>query len=209
MSTAATVGRGPTPGRIAAPTISKFKQLRPTRCSPGATRTVFAKDGVAALSTDQACPCPASITAAGVPWGGGSYFGSAFGDVEAQPLSKVRIAVETKVGSGELSRMRSSKRQRTALKEALRVCSRSDDMCALTVKLRGRPEAPDQAPRAHTVFSARGADIQTVHGPLQRLLAVAGPTIVSAPLAHAVGTTGTQTRPRSARISPQVLSRPE
>src|SRR5215831_18858064 len=40
----------------------------------------------------------------------------------------------------------------------------------LTVKLRGRPEVPDQAPRAHTVFSARGADIQTVHGPLQRLL---------------------------------------
>src|SRR5215469_5721134 len=40
----------------------------------------------------------------------------------------------------------------------------------LTVKLRGRPEAPDQAPRAHNLFNARGADTQTVHGPLQRLL---------------------------------------
>jgi hypothetical protein len=38
------------------------------------------------------------------------------------------------------------------------------------VKLRGRPEALDQAPRAHNIFSARGADTQTVHGPLQRLL---------------------------------------
>ena len=38
------------------------------------------------------------------------------------------------------------------------------------MKLRGRPEAPDQAPRAHTVFSARGADMQAGHGPLQRLL---------------------------------------
>jgi len=40
----------------------------------------------------------------------------------------------------------------------------------LTVKLSGRPEAPDQAPWAHTVFSARGAITQAVHGPLQRLL---------------------------------------
>jgi len=38
------------------------------------------------------------------------------------------------------------------------------------VKLRGRPEALDQASRAHNVFRARGADIQAVHGPLQRLL---------------------------------------
>src|SRR5262249_27370521 len=40
----------------------------------------------------------------------------------------------------------------------------------LTVKLRGRPEAANQAPRAHNLARARGADIQTVHGPLQRLL---------------------------------------
>ena len=40
----------------------------------------------------------------------------------------------------------------------------------LTVELRGRPEAPNQAPRAHNLFPARGADTQTVHGPLQRLL---------------------------------------
>src|SRR5215469_12352054 len=45
--------------------------------------------------------------------------------------------------------------------------------CRLTVKLRGRPEAPDQAPRAHNLFRARGADTQAVHGPLQRLLGVA------------------------------------
>jgi len=44
----------------------------------------------------------------------------------------------------------------------------------LTVKLRGRPEAPDQAPRAHNVSRARGADTQTVHGPLQRLLDSSG-----------------------------------
>jgi hypothetical protein len=40
----------------------------------------------------------------------------------------------------------------------------------LTVKLSGRLEAHDQAPRAHNLFSARGADTQAVHGPLQRLL---------------------------------------
>jgi hypothetical protein len=38
------------------------------------------------------------------------------------------------------------------------------------MKLRGRPEAPDQAPRAHNLHRARGADTQAVHGPLQRLL---------------------------------------
>jgi len=42
----------------------------------------------------------------------------------------------------------------------------------LTVKLRGRPKAPDQAPWAHNLFRARGADTHTVHGPLQRLLEV-------------------------------------
>src|SRR5262249_54532042 len=39
----------------------------------------------------------------------------------------------------------------------------------LTVKLRGRPEALDQATPAHAVFGAGGANIQAVHGPLQRL----------------------------------------
>ena len=40
----------------------------------------------------------------------------------------------------------------------------------LTVKLRGRPEAPTK-PRGRTLSSrARGADMQAVHGPLQRLL---------------------------------------
>jgi hypothetical protein len=46
--------------------------------------------------------------------------------------------------------------------------------CRLTEKLRGRPEAPDQAPRAHNLFRARGATTQTVHGPLQRLLDARG-----------------------------------
>ena len=46
----------------------------------------------------------------------------------------------------------------------------SPEHVPLTVKLRGRPEAPVQAPRAHNLSRARGADIQTVHGPLQRLL---------------------------------------
>src|SRR6516225_8833928 len=40
----------------------------------------------------------------------------------------------------------------------------------LPVKLRGRPEAPNQAPRAHSLCCTRGAKPHTVHGPLQRLL---------------------------------------
>jgi len=40
----------------------------------------------------------------------------------------------------------------------------------LTVKSRGRPEAPEQATRVHNLFRARGADMQAGHGPLQRLL---------------------------------------
>jgi hypothetical protein len=37
-------------------------------------------------------------------------------------------------------------------------CQGADQIAIrLTVKLRGRPEAPDQAPRAHNLFRARGA----------------------------------------------------
>ena len=43
-------------------------------------------------------------------------------------------------------------------------------MRALTVELTGRPEEPNQATPAHTVFGAGGADIEAVHGPVQRLL---------------------------------------
>ncbi len=44
--------------------------------------------------------------------------------------------------------------------------------CALTVKLSGRTQAPDQS-RGRTLSSrARGAYRQTAHGPLQRLLDV-------------------------------------
>jgi len=39
----------------------------------------------------------------------------------------------------------------------------------LTVKLRGRPEEPNQAPRAHILFRT-GGDTTDSHGPLQRLL---------------------------------------
>jgi hypothetical protein len=35
----------------------------------------------------------------------------------------------------------------------------------LTVKLRGRPEAPDQAPRAHNLFSARAGNHQPLADP--------------------------------------------
>ena len=40
----------------------------------------------------------------------------------------------------------------------------------LTVKLRGRPEASTKRRGRTVCFSARGADTQAVHGPLQRLL---------------------------------------
>ena len=40
----------------------------------------------------------------------------------------------------------------------------------LTVELRGRPDAPNKAPLAHTVSRASGADTHAVHGPLHRLL---------------------------------------
>src|SRR5215831_20718359 len=67
----------------------------------------------------------------------------------------------------------------------LAMSSASTMSCGLTVKLRGRPEGHDQAPRAHTVFCARGADTQAVHGPLQRLLEVriqTKPAVAAAPL---------------------------
>jgi hypothetical protein len=57
-------------------------------------------------------------------------------------------------------------------------------LIALTVKLRSCPEAPDQAPPAHTVFRAGGADTLAVHGPLQRLLGVAVPRVRSQDHAH-------------------------
>jgi hypothetical protein len=44
-------------------------------------------------------------------------------------------------------------------------------MCGLTVKLTGRPKAHNQATPARIVFGAGGADIQAVHGHVQRLLA--------------------------------------
>src|SRR5437660_2848501 len=43
--------------------------------------------------------------------------------------------------------------------------------CALTVKLRGRTEAPDQRRGRILSCSARGAKPHAHHGPLQRLLA--------------------------------------
>ena len=52
------------------------------------------------------------------------------------------------------------------------------------MKLRGRPEEPDQTPRAHNVFRARGADTQTAHGPLQRLLEDASNEVIILPSAR-------------------------
>ena len=43
------------------------------------------------------------------------------------------------------------------------------DACGLTVKLRGRPEAPDWS-RGCILFSRTRGDTTDVHGPLQRLL---------------------------------------
>ena len=50
----------------------------------------------------------------------------------------------------------------------------------LTVKLRGRPEAPAHGAEGAQFLGARGAKQHTHHGPLQRLLAVtnAMPAIV-------------------------------
>jgi hypothetical protein len=48
----------------------------------------------------------------------------------------------------------------------------------LTVKLRGRTEAPDGAEGAQ-FLSARGARPQAHHGPLQRLLDVVSPRLES------------------------------
>jgi hypothetical protein len=55
-----------------------------------------------------------------------------------------------------------------------------DDQCCLTVKLRGRTEAPDGAEGAQ-FLSARGAQPRAHHGPLQRLLdgALMRPTVVA------------------------------
>jgi hypothetical protein len=48
-------------------------------------------------------------------------------------------------------------------------CAKRSGTCPLTVKLRGRAEAPDGAEGAQSL-SARGAKPQAHHGPLQRLL---------------------------------------
>ena len=45
--------------------------------------------------------------------------------------------------------------------------------CLLTVKLRGRAEAPANGAEGAQSLSARGADPEALHGPLQRLLEVA------------------------------------
>jgi len=65
----------------------------PTRCSPGATRSVVANDGVTAPSIAQARLCfPVSIVAAGALSGGGLYFGSASRDVATQAKSKAALS---------------------------------------------------------------------------------------------------------------------
>src|SRR5512137_2784243 len=49
----------------------------------------------------------------------------------------------------------------------------------LTVKLRGRTEAPDQRRGCTISSSARGAKQTTHHGPLQRLLGCAASTVIA------------------------------
>src|SRR5262249_276947 len=46
----------------------------------------------------------------------------------------------------------------------------ASQVCLLTVKLRGGAQTPDWSRGCTLSFRARGADIQAVHGPLQRLL---------------------------------------
>src|SRR5262249_6522703 len=81
----------------------------------------------------------------------------------------------------------------------------------LTVKLRGRPEAPDQASPAHTVFSAGGADTRPVHGPLQRLLELASiaATVRARKRSDAMnGGTGRQVRDARADCPPRTNDAP-
>src|SRR5207244_8465927 len=61
----------------------------------------------------------------------------------------------------------SKTRDREGLRAHVRHLSRT---VPLTVKLRGRAEAPDKRRGRTLSFSARGAQPPTVHGPLQRLL---------------------------------------
>jgi hypothetical protein len=51
-----------------------------------------------------------------------------------------------------------------------RECPHRTSPAHLTVKLRGRPEAPSERRGRTLPFSARGAKPQAHHGPLQRLL---------------------------------------
>jgi hypothetical protein len=67
--------------------------------------------------------------------------------------------------------LRTQPRQERALNSPLR-CPRTDAQPAwhLTVKLRGRPEAPATGAEGAQFLSARGAKQEAHHGPLQRLL---------------------------------------
>ena len=76
-------------------------------------------------------------------------------------------------------------------------------LCHLTVKLRGRPEAP--AKRRGRILSsrARGADTQAVHGPLQRLLEVLSNTD-TVENASPQAATGSKTSSRTLPVAPTI-----
>ena len=67
--------------------------------------------------------------------------------------------------------------------------------CCLTVKLRGRTEAPDQRRGRILSSSARGAKQTTPHGPLQRLLEVLSNTRILRPPENLLDTLPTKYQP--------------
>src|SRR5205807_5280067 len=82
------------------------------------------------------------------------------------PAGSVLLILETNQAIEQDKRVQQHRNERNQ--------SETDQVChgapvRLTVKLRGRTEAPDGAEGAHCL-SARGAKQTTPHGPLQRLL---------------------------------------
>jgi hypothetical protein len=100
------------------------------------------------------------------------------GDVREKRSRLEVLDSKTKAESGEEESRRRNDTWRLEFEKAATVgqVAAGPSAWRLTVKLRGRPEAPDQAPRAHNLSRARGADTQAVHGPLQRLLGASDTT---------------------------------
>ena len=75
----------------------------------------------------------------------------------------------------------------------------------LTVKLRGRTEAPDGAEGAQ-FLGARGARPQAHHGPLQRLL---GPALTTTSMLSSIDHKYLQTKDRNVGIEPAQEPKPD